>query len=75
MQPIIGRRYTKIKVTFENKINGRDMSVNQKSKIPGYYEKVWFSSRYITNIVTLKNLTEKYRATYNSNDHIFIVHK
>ena len=51
------------------------MSVNQKAKISGYYEKVWFSRRYITNIITLKNLTEKYRVTYNSNDHMFIVHR
>ena len=55
MQPIIGRRYTKIKVTFEDKINGRYMSVNQKEKIPGYYKKMWFSRIAITNIITIKN--------------------
>ena len=51
------------------------MSVNKKSKIPGYYKKVWLSRRAITNIIAIKKLTEKYRVTYNRNDQMFIVHR
>ena len=38
--------------------NGGEMSVNNKSKIPGYNKRVWFSRRDITNIIALKSLTE-----------------
>ena len=51
------------------------MYVNQKSKIPGYNKMVWFSRRAITNITAVKNLTKKYRVTYDINDQVFIVHR
>ena len=46
-------------------LKGEDTSVNHKAKIPGYNKRVWFSIRAITNIITLKKLTEQYRVTYD----------
>ena len=40
--------------------NGVEMPVNQESKIPGYNKSVWFRIRAITNIITIRNLTEQY---------------
>ena len=51
------------------------MSVNQKSKIPGYNKSVWFIRRDITNIKGLEKLTEKYIAIYDRNDQMFTVHR
>ena len=46
-----------------------------KSYVTGYGE-VWFYEQAITNILTLKNIKHKFRATYNSrNDGLFAVHK
>ena len=54
---------------------GGEMSINQKEKIPGYNNNVWFSRRDITKIIALKNLTENYRVTYHSKEQVFIVHR
>ena len=51
------------------------MSVNQKSKISGYNNRMWFSRRAINKIIALKNLTEQYRVTYDNNEHMFIIHR
>ena len=55
--------------------NDREMSINQKSKIPGYNKRVWFRRRSITNIIALRNLTEQYIFTNDRNYHMFIVHR
>jgi hypothetical protein len=39
------------------KTNAGIMLVSQKATIPGYNKKVWFSTRAITNIVALSNLS------------------
>ena len=36
---------------------------------------MWFIKNTITNIVSLKNLGEKYLVTYRSDEKIFIVHR
>ena len=51
------------------------MSAKPKTNIPRYYNKVWFSKRDITNIIALKNLTEQYQVTYDSNEKMSIVHR
>ena len=55
--------------------NSREVSVNNKAKIPGYNKMMWFSRRDITNIVALNNLTENYIVTYDINDQVFVVHR
>ena len=47
----------------------------RKPNIPGYNKRVWFSIRAIPNIIALKNLTEHYIFTYDSNDKMSIVHR
>ena len=51
------------------------MYVNQKEKIPGYNKRMWFRRRDITNIISLKNLSEQYRVTYYINKHMLIVYR
>jgi ribosomal protein S4E len=43
--------------------------------MPGYNKDVWFSTRAITNIITLSNFIQQYRVTYDSNDKMFVVHR
>ena len=64
----------KLKIPLRIQSNVREISVNQKTKIPGYNNRVWFSRRAIINTIALKNLTEQYRGTYASNERMFIVH-
>ena len=55
--------------------NGVEISVNNKSKIRGYNKRVWLIRRYITNIIAMENLTEKYRVAYDRNYQMFIVQR
>ena len=55
--------------------NGGEISINYKAKIPGYNNRLWFSRRNITNIIALKNLTERYIVTYERNYQMLIVHR
>ena len=64
-----------MKITLRIKSNGGEMSFNQKANIPGYNKRVWFSIRDITSIRALKKLSEHYRVSYDSNHHMFIVHR
>jgi hypothetical protein len=61
--------------TMRLKSNGGSMLVSQKATIPGYHKEVWFSSKAITNIIALSNLTQQYRVTYDSDDSMFVVHR
>ena len=65
----------KVKVNLRIQSKGGEMSVNQKAKIPGYNNNVWFSRRDITKIIALKNLTEHYRVNYDRNYQMFILHR
>ena len=58
----------KVKGPLRIQSNGGEIHANQKAKISGYKKRVWFRRRAITNITVLKNLTEQYRVTYDSND-------
>ena len=65
----------KVNDTLRIHSNGGEMTVNNKSKIPGYNKRVWFSIRDITNIIALKILNEQYIVTYDRNGQMFIVHR
>jgi hypothetical protein len=55
--------------------NGGTLTTNQKALIKNY-GKVWFHKDAITNILSLKRVTEKYRVTYDSKSvSDFVVHK
>ena len=57
------------------KRNGVDLETNKKAYVENYRE-VWFDERVITNIVSLKNVKKKFRATYDSDrDDTFTFHK
>ena len=57
------------------KVNGGDLKTHKKAYVINYGE-VWFDERAITNIMSLKNIKEKFRVTYDSGrDGTFIVHK
>jgi hypothetical protein len=56
--------------------NGGRMTIQHKSKVPGYRPRVWFDDRAITNIMALKNVIKQYRVTYDSSKAtVFIVHR
>jgi hypothetical protein len=57
------------------KSNGGTMVVTRKATMPGYNKDVWFSTIAITNIITLSNLIQQYRVTYDSDDKMFVVHQ
>jgi hypothetical protein len=57
------------------KSNGGNMVVTWKATMMGYIKDVWFSTRAITNIIALSNLIQQYRVTYNSDKHMFVVHR
>ena len=53
--PYLVEDINKIKGILRIQSNGGEISVNKKSKIPGYNKRVWFSRRDITNIIEPKN--------------------
>ena len=54
--------------------NGGSITTNTKAFVKNYGE-VWFDTRAITNILSLKNVKNKYRVTYDSkSDDVFTVH-
>jgi hypothetical protein len=57
------------------KSKGGTMVVTRKATMPGYNKDVWFSTRAITNIITLSNLIQQYQVTYDSDDKMFVVHR
>jgi hypothetical protein len=55
--------------------NGGILSTNMKGFLQNYGE-VWYHPNAITNILSLNNIKNKYRVTYDSEkDNIFFVHK
>ena len=55
--------------------NGDNLKTHKKTYVKNYGE-VWFDGRAITNIMSLKNVKEKFRVTYDSGrDGTFTVHK
>jgi hypothetical protein len=57
------------------KSNGGTMVVTWKATMHGYNKDVWFSTRAITNIISLSNLIQQYRVTYDSDDNMCVVHR
>jgi hypothetical protein len=54
--------------------NGGTLTTKLKADVKGYGE-VWFCEQAITNILSMANLTKKFRVTYDSaQDGAFIVH-
>jgi hypothetical protein len=51
------------------------MVVTRKATMPGYNKDVCFSTRAITNIISLRNLIQQYRVTYKSEDKMYVVHQ
>ena len=55
--------------------NGGSLTTKTKALLRNYGE-IWFDNRAITNILSLKNVREKYRVTFDSNgSNAFVVHK
>ena len=55
--------------------NGGNLAVTHKETVPGYKKDMWFSKDAITSIIALKNLINKYRVTYDSINHILVLHR
>ena len=68
-------RVYKSKSTLNLKSNGGNLKTRQKGKMTGYHTDVWYSKSDITNILSLGNVIEQYRVTYDSNDLMFVVHR
>jgi hypothetical protein len=50
----------KSKTTMRLQSNGGHMIVEREATVKGYYKKVWYSEKAITDIVTLSNVIKKY---------------
>jgi hypothetical protein len=57
------------------KSRGGTMIATRKATMLVYNKDIWFSTRAITNIIALKNLTQQYRVTSDSDDKMFVVHR
>jgi hypothetical protein len=57
------------------KSNGWTMVVTRTAYMVGYHKTVWFSKKDITNIISLRNLIQQYRITYDSDDLMFVLHQ
>ncbi len=55
--------------------NGGTMLLSKEATIENYDQKVWYSADAITNILSLKNVKNQYRVTYDSDNKCFIVHQ
>lgn len=51
------------------------MKINKVATLPDFQKPVWFSTRAITNILSLKSVDKQYHVTYDSNDQCFVVHR
>jgi len=55
--------------------NGGKVTTNKQGKLGGHGY-VWYSDKYITNVLALKDVTKRYRVTYDSAEGGgFIVHR
>ena len=52
--------------------NGVKMLITHKAYIVSHKPHVWFDQKYITNLISLKNIINKYRFTYEILYEIFI---
>ncbi len=53
--------------------NGGTLQVNKKANIGDKQHEVWFSTKAITNILSLKDVARSYRVTYDSYKSTFVV--
>ena len=56
-------------------VNGGNLAVTHKETFSGYKKYVLFSKDAITNVISVKNLIEQYRVTYDRIDQILLAHK
>jgi hypothetical protein len=66
---------TKSASSMRLKSNCGTMAVTRKAYMAGYHKTGWFSKKAMTNIISLRNLIQKYRITYDSDDLTFVVHR
>ena len=55
--------------------NRGTLTINYKSRIPGYNYYTWYRKDEISNIISLRNMIRRYRVTYDINNHTLIVHR
>ena len=56
--------------------NGGTITTNKQCKLDNLDQEVWFNKKFITNVLSLAMLKNKYRITYDSNkDGAFVVHR
>jgi hypothetical protein len=68
-------KISKSRSNMRLKSNGGTMVVTRKATMEGYNKTVWFSTQAITHTITLRNLIDQYRVTYDSDDFMFVVHR
>ena len=61
---MVGKIY-KAKKNMHLQSKGGNMITTNKTKVAGYKTNVWFDQKYITNLITLNNLINKYHVTYD----------
>ena len=54
---------------------GGKMFITHKARIAGYKPHIWFDKKCINNLISLNNLINQYRVTYESLDEMFIFYR
>ena len=73
--PALVRKIFKARKPMRLKSNGGTMRVTHQARLQGYNKTVWFEVSAITNIISLANIIDQYRVTYDSDDKAFVVHR
>ena len=55
--------------------NGGKMLITHKSQVVGYKPHLWFDQNDITKLITLNNIINQYRVTYDRLYEMLIVHQ
>ena len=55
--------------------SGAPLRTNLQATLPGYHKPVWFCPDGMTNILSLKNVKEQWRVSYDCDASTFVVHR
>jgi hypothetical protein len=61
--------------TLRMQSNGGILTIKQQATLKGFEAPVWYSPKALGNVLALKDVKQKYRVTYDSDDSMFVVHR
>ena len=61
--------------TMTVRSTGGKLVVRHKATLPGYKNQIWFSDKGIANILSVKNVRDHHKITYNCDAAMYTVHR